>query len=246
MRTVALICVTVAALSVAGCDMMMLEGSGNIVSEPRDVSGFNSVSLKGVGELTVRQTGSESLTVTTDDNLLEHVETEVRDGNLSIGFSSKAARVILKPSAPIRFELTVEDLDALSISGSGEIVSESLEGEDMRIAVSGSGDVRIGTLDAETLTVAISGSGDVSLEGRAGSQSIAVSGSGHYRGGRLVSATVSASVSGSGDVTVWATDELEAHVSGSGSVGYYGDPEVERRVSGAGSVRRLGSGGAEI
>lgn len=45
-------------------------GSGNLVTESIVVSGFDGITLRGVGLLVVEQGGSESLRVTSDDNIL--------------------------------------------------------------------------------------------------------------------------------------------------------------------------------
>lgn len=220
-----------------GCNSMVIEGSGNVVSETRDVNGFRSVSLAGTGELVVSQTGVEGLTVIADDNLLGHITTRVNDGQLAIGFESGAS---LRPSVPIRYELSVSDIDALAVSGSASVSADSLYSAVMNIAVSGSGGVAIRALESGPLSVAISGSGDVSLGGRVDSQSVAVSGSGECGCGLLESKYASVAVSGSGSVVLWVVERLDAQVSGSGSVEYYGEPVVEKRVSGSGGVRSLG------
>ncbi|MGB5817698.1 MAG: hypothetical protein WBI27_21110, partial [Thermoanaerobaculia bacterium] len=45
-------------------------GSGVTVTETRAVSGISGVSISGVGLLIIEQTGSESLTVTAEENIL--------------------------------------------------------------------------------------------------------------------------------------------------------------------------------
>ena len=68
-----------------GCMFNGIPGSGKIVTEPRTVSGFSTVSLSGNGQVLVEQTGTESLTVTTDDNLLPYVKADVHGGTLELG-----------------------------------------------------------------------------------------------------------------------------------------------------------------
>ncbi|MFH1501502.1 MAG: head GIN domain-containing protein [Candidatus Eisenbacteria bacterium] len=235
-----------ACTMVAGCGAMVLTGSGNVETEERDVGGFDSVSLSSIGELTIRQTGEEGLTVTADDNVLEHIVTEVRGTTLWIGLSKECRGRIVKVQSPIRYELTVKDLSGISVSGSGTARMESLTSGILSVAVSGSGSVRVPGLTAETVAVAISGSGDVVVGGTTSTQTVAISGSGEYEARELGSAAASITVSGSGDATVSVAETLEAYVSGSGSVGYYGDPEVDRRVSGSGEVRKLGAGTASL
>jgi hypothetical protein len=224
----------------AGCMQPAIEGSGNVVTEARDVSGFNAVAIGGAGVLTITVGSEEALTVTADDNLLEHIETKVEEGRLTIGRTREAWRLDLRPSAPIRYDLTVVELEAIAVSGAGSVVADSLSAETFSVALSGAADLEIGRLEAQTFSVAISGAGDVTVAGRVGVQSIAVSGAGEYHGDALWSERAECSVSGSGDVTVWAESEVTAGVSGSGTVSYYGEPRVEKDVSGSGSVRSLG------
>ncbi len=231
---------SIAVAVVAGCMGAVIDGSGNVVTESRAVSGFDAVALGGTGVLTITVGQEEVLTVTADDNLLEHIETKVEDGRLLIGRKRDLQRLNLRPSTPIRYDLTVVELRAITVSGAASVLAEALAGESFDVAVSGSGEIDIERLETRRLAVAISGSGDVSLGGRADVQVIAVSGSGEYRGGELESLRADCGVSGSGDITVWVEDELEASISGSGSVSYYGEPDVRREVSGSGSVRSLG------
>ena len=55
----------------SACGLDILDGSGDVISESREVSDFNRVVFGGVGELQLTQGDQESLTVTADDNLLE-------------------------------------------------------------------------------------------------------------------------------------------------------------------------------
>ena len=75
MRHVRVWLVAACGLSLGAC-AIGVSGSGKVTTEPRIVSGFSAVSLSGSGQLTVEQTGTESLTVTTDDNLFQYIKTE--------------------------------------------------------------------------------------------------------------------------------------------------------------------------
>ena len=75
--------------SLAGCDSIfgsgVVVGSGTLKSESRPVSGFTTVTLSTVGSLTIEQTGTESLTVEGDDNIVPLITTVVKNNNLEIG-----------------------------------------------------------------------------------------------------------------------------------------------------------------
>jgi hypothetical protein len=198
-----------------GCMFNGIPGSGKIVTEPRTVSGFSTVSLSGNGQVLVEQTGTESLTVTTDDNLLPYVKADVHGGTLELGTKEMTN---LNPTEDIVFKLTVKKLDELDISGSGKA------------------DVK--RLDQDRLQVRISGSGDVSGQGTANDLDLRISGSGSYRGEALKSKQATVGVSGSGNALISASETLHANVSGSGTIEYVGDPQVTQNISGSGSVRR--------
>ena len=236
---VALLLALVAALA-ASCVPTVIEGSGDLVTETREVAGVSSVALSGMGDLTIRQTGVEALRVTVDGNLMENLRTEVRNGKLVIDLGSRTPGVVLRPSETPLYELDVIDIGAIAVSGSGSVAADSLRTSQMAMAVSGSGDIRIGSLDVEKVEAAISGSGDIVLAGRADVQSVAVSGSGTYSAQQFESSKAAAAIAGSGDVTIWTTDSLDVSITGSGSVSYYGGPEVTTRIAGSGSVRALG------
>jgi hypothetical protein len=189
--------------------------TGGVTSEARDVSGFNEVELKGVGNLSLEQTGSESLTVEAEEDVLPKIRTEVENKRLII---SPERNTSINTTKPINYKLTVKDLNTLEVSGSGNVEAKDI--------------------NTDELAVTIGGAGDVEIRGSADSQEVEISGSGEYKAGDLESKEATIDVRGSGLATVNVSDELEAEVSGSGSVEYIGDPMVQQEVSGAGEVRK--------
>lgn len=234
-KTVGLLAVVVL---LSACGFQIIRGSGDLVTEARNVSNFDRVSLSGSGEVIVTQSGTESLTVETDDNIIEYVTTKVRGGTLYLGFDTTEAKSF-SPTR-LRFDLNVKDLVGLKISGSGDITAASLDTDRLDARVSGSGDIQIDSLTADEVEVQISGSGDVELAGEATGQDITITGSGEFHAGDLRGETVEVTISGSGSATIWAIQSLDARISGSGSVKYYGSPTVDSSGSGSGKIRSLG------
>lgn len=214
----------VAALSavalLAGCGEVTLDavpadgpGGGEATSEQRDVQGFTAVELATSGSLEISHTGTESLQVEAEAAALPRLTSEVVDGTLVLGVAEGET---VRTSVPIRYVLTVADLDTIGVTGSGDVTVPDLATDDLLVEVAGSGSVEAG--------------------GTADRQRVRVSGSGDYRGDDLVSSSAEVEVSGSGDVEVAAEDTLDVRISGSGSVTYSGDPVVTQDVSGSGEV----------
>ena len=188
-------------------------GSGQLATQSRQVSGFTSVELTGVGELSIDQTGTESLTVSAEDNLLPLLTSRVEGDTLILGKKPNTRIVTTKP---ITYTLTMKDITGLAVSGSGTINAPELTTAALRIE--------------------ISGSGVITTAGNADDQSLEISGSGRYLADGLTSKTTTAEISGSGTANVVASNALDVKISGSGTLTYSGNPQVSQTVSGSGKL----------
>lgn len=209
-------------------------GSGKAATEDRQVGPVTDVTLSGIGNLTIRQGDTPSLSVTADDNLLPLIETETSGKKLTIRTKSGFN---LKPSGPLNFTLTVPRLERLSVSGSGNAATEKLTSEELTVKLSGAGNATLRDLTCKTLTISLSGAGNATVTGSAEKAKATISGAGEIDASNFKVATAEVKVSGAGNAAVWATDELKAKVSGAGDVTYKGSPKIDKKVSGAGSVK---------
>ena len=228
---------TVLMLMISACGIVPTFGSRTLITETRDVSGFTRVEVSGGGTLDIIQDGTESLTVETDDNVMQYITSDVRGGTLYLGMDFGMRSFL--PSK-LHFTLHVKDLGGINTSGSWDVVAASIQTGSLTIVISGSGKVTINALTADHLDITASGSSELDMAGKVNSQAISISGSGKYLAGNLQSTTANIGISGSGNVTVWATETLTAHVSGSGNVSYYGNPQVSFDQSGSGNIHNLG------
>lgn len=232
-------------------------GSGEIVTQTMDVSGFQRVTLEGFGDVFIEQGQTESLSVETDENILPLLDIHVRGSELILGTKNG---VDVNPSKSITYKLTVQDLDDIALAGSGTFHVGSLKSGNFGVSVTGSGDVEISSLAADKLSIelngsgniliedvnvktvdtSLQGSGDIKLEGKADTQKVRVGGSGNYLAGDLQTSATEVSIPGSADVTVWVEDELNIKVNGSGNIRYYGKPVIDQSISGSGDITALG------
>ena len=213
-----------------------IEGSGNIITEERNVSGFDRVTLAGFGEVSVEQGATESLTVSTDDNIMPYVRTEVRNNTLILDFDDTARNRSYDPTDGIKFNLVVKDLNRVDISGAGSFEVSKLETEALLADLSGAGNLEIYDLTASELVVRQSGAGTVVVFGQVSGQDLTHSGVGSYHGTDLESETAIIDISGAGSATVWATESLDIQISGLGNVIYYGNPRITQDISGLGKL----------
>lgn len=220
------------------CSSTQLFGSNELVREERNVKGFDRVSLGGTGYVYLTQGNEEKLVVEAREEILPFIETDISRGKLHLRLK-RGYRPRFN-AGPINYYLTMKDINGISVSGSGNIETETIKTFDLDLHISGSGDILVKELKGESITVHISGSGDCDVTGKLDRQDIHISGSGEYNASGLKSDDVEVSVSGSGDVEVWVKDELDVHISGSGRVGYYGRPAIDSHSSGSGRTVHLG------
>lgn len=224
--------------SVAGLSAKTV-GSGNVISETRNVSGFHGLVLANSGDVVVTQGDTESLVVEAEDNILPLVETTVTDGVLKLGFKANEEVHYTKR---LLFKISVKTLDNLMLAGSGNVDAKALKADKFKVMLAGSGNVNVGDLETDALTVDIAGSGGVKLAGKAAKQAVRVMGSGDYEAGALKTGAATVKVVGSGDCELTASETLDITMSGSGDVSYHGNPTVTKHVSGSGDVTALGGG----
>ncbi|MEM7035068.1 MAG: head GIN domain-containing protein [Chloroflexota bacterium] len=225
------------AVSLNACSNVWVRGSGDLTTEVRSVRDFTKIDLVGSGDVIITQTGEESLAVETDDNIMNHISTEVRGDTLYLSLESTVGSI--SPTR-LRFWLSVDELESIENSGSGDIAVKALDTDHLDIEINGSGDVTVTALTAETVDVDISGSGAVETAGTSTQQDISINGSGKYVASNLQSEIVEVDINGSAAVTVWATESLDAQIYGSGDVVYYGAPSVSSSGSGSGKVVHRG------
>jgi len=215
----------------------MVIGSGNKITETRPVSGFDSIDLSGVGKLIVRQTGTQSLSIEGDDNIVPLVTAGVSGGTLRIGLERGTQ---IQPRLPLVFNVTVGDLSALTLSGAGSIEGDDLRAGNFETKISGAGNTHLGNLTAGNLRAILSGAGSFAVSGNVSDQEVVLSGAGNYRADELQSRNANVRASGAGTATVRVSDNLAANISGVGSVRYYGSPAVQQHKSGLGSITKVG------
>lgn len=236
---VAMLLVTLlAAMTLGGCGMGFVMGSGNTTTEERSISGVEGVALAFIGDLHITQGNEEKLVITGDDNVLPLITTEVRDGVLTIGSKSTLGFPAI---TTLRYDLTVRDLSSLRLSGAGSAQMDALETADLAVAITGAGSLAIQDLTAGRVAANLSGLGNLTLRGQADRLDVTLTGAGSYDGGDLETGSANVALSGLGSATVWATESLDATITGAGSVDYYGAPEVTSKITGVGAVNDKGS-----
>lgn len=207
--------IVVTYILTSGCSIGSLtgkRGSGVSATQTREVEAIQGISLIGSGSADISIGSPQSVSVTFDDNLIDDVITEVKNGVLKVH---------------------VEDSYSSNVGLSIKIVTESLE----NISVSGAGTVTAKDIVAEDFSTNISGVGKIRLAGEASTLKAQISGAGSLDAEDLKTMAAGVSISGVGKANIHCSQSVNAKISGAGKINIYGNPtDVKKNVSGVGKV----------
>lgn len=181
-------------------------GNGN---QPPDVQGATNIALTGPGTLIIQQGDNESLTVEGSDSQKSNVDILKSGNNLAITNRNSGGDV--------KFNLTVKDLESLTVTGAGEIQATDLNTTRLTLTANDGKMDLAGKVD--TLTVTINGLGTINAKD-------------------LEAQTATITVNGNGEANLNVVETLKAVINGIGSVTYLGNPQVEQQINGQGSVKQ--------
>ena len=253
-----LLLVSLVLLSGWGCGLGRIRGSGQVTERQVLLANFQNVELESIGTLYIELGREDVLRIEAEDNIMRHIQAEVRGDTLHIDTSTG---VILRPRKPVKYYLTARSLQGITISGSGDVQASDLYSDDFQITIRGSGNLSVGKLNTDRLQVTISGSGKAELDevraelidlvlsgsgrlnvggGSANEQLITISGSGRYEAKDLLSQTAAVDILGDGTAIINVRQELEANMGGSGTLRYCGSPIVESNIASSGKIERIG------
>lgn len=191
-----------------------VKGSGNVTSEKRDVSGFDSVDVSGVFQVEITSGKDFSVEVQADDNLLPLISTDISGNTLKIQMDKKVETkngIIVRISAP--------NIESIEASGVAKVNAADIKNESLSIDSSGASRVVV-TGETSELKIDVSGATNVDAQ-------------------NLKAANANVDAGGASRVQVNVANELHAEASGASRIVYSGDPRsVDNHQSGAGSVSR--------
>lgn len=186
-------------------------GSGRMATESRTVGEFSQLDVSSVFQVEVIAQSELSVEIEADDNLLQFIRTEVRDGRLEISLAKS-----VKTSNPMRVRISAPNID--------------------RVEASGASRVNVSNLKNSEITLDTSGASKINLSGETSKLVVDVSGASQIDAGSLSTNAANIDASGASYVNVNVANELNADASGASRITYTGSPSVQKSTSGASSV----------
>ena len=212
MKKITIVFLTVCVVFAAGCRWVGLRGNGHIKTDDRTISAFTEIDAGGAFEIEW-QGGSPALHITTDENLLSYVESDVSGDTLQLRTHEQ-----IWPTHGIKVVISSPTRSAARIRGAVKLTAKQLTGPKFALEASGAS------------RVSLDGSVDELLADTTGASELEASG--------LQTRTAEISTTGAADAEISVAEKLKVAITGAGKVSYSGNPTVEKHITGAGSVHR--------
>jgi Putative auto-transporter adhesin, head GIN domain len=196
-----------------------IKGSGKRVSEKRQIPAFTAIETNGAFTIAITCQKEPALEVEGDDNVLQFVTTEVKNNVLHLT-NSKGYSV----TEPVKFKITVPNLEGLSVSGAGKIDIKEMQ--------------------SDTFAIDSEGAPYITVAGNTKVLNIDSNGAGKIDTYNLRASKGAVECNGATIVDLYVADELNVKVNGPSVVTYKGDPVVNKNINGPGRVERRASEGA--
>jgi len=197
-------------------------------TETRQVSNFNGIKVSTGIDLYITMGTTEEVKIVADDEIIDDLITEVKDGTLRIYMKQSNNWFNWNSGNQTRKAyVTVKELESIDASSGSDVSSENtLTGEDLKVNASSGSDVAI-DIYYKNVWVDTSSGSDAKLSGKVKTLYAEASSGSDIVAKNLESKICKVSVSSGSDATVNVADELYANASSGGDVGYYGNPQVK-------------------
>ena len=212
MKKIAIVFLAACIVLVAGCRWVGIRGNGQIKTDERPVSVFANIDARGAF-IIEWQSGTPSLRITTDENLLPYIDSNVSGDTLHL-----RTREQIRPTHGIRVVISSPTRAGARISGAVKLDAKQLSGT--RFALEARGASR------------------VSLYGNIDELLADLTGASELAAGGLQTKTAEISTTGAGDAQIAVAETLKVAITGAGKVKYSGNPAtIEKHITGVGSIR---------
>lgn len=189
-----------------------VSGSGNVVTEKRNLAGFTAVDVGGVFKVEIIAQKDFAVEIETDDNLLPLITTKIEDGVLKIETEKR-----ITSHNPIRVRISAPNIE--------------------KIESSGASNVTITNLKNSALSIDSSGASKIKVEGETSNLTIDVSGASNINAENLKAVDANIEASGACHVDINVSGELKSEASGASRIVYSGTPtNIQKKTSGASRV----------
>jgi formylmethanofuran dehydrogenase subunit C len=209
------------------------KGNGTVVEENREITAdFTEVHASEGLEVYVTQAADFSISVEADENIIDLIGTEIKNGKLKIHAIENIGRATKKV-----FVSLPEVTGLLSSSGAHLTAQNKITATTLIIDASSGAHLNAET-NADKLEIDASSGANIDISGRAAEVYVDGSSGANVRAKNLMTTKCRAEASSGANITINVSKSLTADASSGGNISYSGDAEVTKNKSVSGKVNK--------
>lgn len=211
-----------------------VDGSGNVTTETRKITGkFTVIDAENGLEVYIIQGPKTEVVVEADDNLQQHIKTELNGNKLEISCDVNTGNATKKVT------VTLPLLAQVEAGGGATVKTKTIIKSDDLILTASSGSNLEATVESKRLSCESSSGSQLKVSGKTEMLKSDSSSGSNLNAKELVAESVKADASSGGTIVVNPTDNLNANASSGGSVNYVKTPNsINKKTDSGGSVNQ--------
>ena len=199
---------------------------GSDITENRKVESFNAVKVSSGIDLYLTMDASEEVKVVADDDVIDRLKTEVKDGTLHIYLKQNDWFNWKSGNRTRKVYVKVKELKELRASSGSDVYCENtLKGDALKVSASSGSDVNLNVF-YKNLSIDTSSGSDAKAKGKVKFLDVEASSGSDIKAHDLESKICKARASSGSDISVNVSDEIYAKASSGADIKYYGSPQI--------------------
>ncbi|GAB3789475.1 hypothetical protein GCM10028818_58130 [Spirosoma horti] len=213
-----------------------ITGNGQIVKQQRTLGSFNKLTVR-VGMRVHIMAGNASVAeLEGESNILEHVVTEVKNGELTVMLSKNKS---FNQTKGVTVTIHVARLNEILVSTGCSVESDLPIESNQLTTIVETGSRLTAPISTKNLKLTVKEGSQATLQGTAAEADIRLSGAGKLSADKLTIARASVRADGASRADIHVTQTLSASADGVSTVNYTGNPSVtSQEATGLSKIRK--------
>lgn len=213
-------------------------GNGEIVKQQRTIGNFNKLTVRVGMRVRIETGNAGTADLEGESNILEHVVTEVKNGELTVMLAQNKS---YNNTKGVTVTIHVAALENILVSTGCSVESNlPIQAENLTVSVE-TGSRLTAPVSVKKLKLTVRDGSQANLQGTVIEADIRLSGAGRLTADKLTIARADVELNGASRADIHVTETLSASAEGVSTVNYTGNPTVKSmETNGLSKIRKQG------
>ncbi|MGB5553483.1 MAG: head GIN domain-containing protein [Flavobacteriaceae bacterium] len=210
-----------------------IKGNGNVITDTREITDDFTEVLASEGlQVFVTQADAFEISVEADENVIDLIGTDIRNGQLKVHTIENIGRATKK------IYISMPDITALQSSSGAHLTSEGTIKENSLEIDASSGSLMSIAINVNDLDLEAGSGANLEISGNADNSRIDAGSGANINAKKLMAKSCTAEASSGANIRINVSEQLTADANSGGNIAYEGEAKVTTKKSVSGSVHK--------